>query len=332
MESIERRSAVALGFMAAGTLLLRHAPGARAQEAAYPTRPVRLLVGFPPGGGLDIMTRPLAQRLSERLGQPFLVENRPGAASNLAAEAVARAAPDGYTFLVGSPGTLAINPHMFRSLPFDVGRDLVAVSHVATFPQVLVVNPSVPARTTEELIALARRRPGVLNYGSSGNASTGHLITEMFRSQAGIEVVHVPFRGGAPAAQALVASDVQFVIDGLPTWLSYMGTGQIRVLGITSAQRWPALPEVPTIGERAVPGFDLGSWVVLAAPAATPPEINARLARLVDRALQDEDVRRRLQAAGALPAGGTQEAAARFHRAELEKWGRVVQISGARVD
>jgi len=317
-------------FLLAALLACAGAVPAAAQS--WPSRPVRLVLPFAAGGAADVVIRIVGASISEATGQNFVVQNVTGGSGNIGTDQVARAAPDGYTFLVGSPGTLAINPHMFRSLPFDVGRDLVAVSHVATFPQVLVVNPSVPARTTEELIALARRKPGALNYGSSGNASTGHLITEMFRSQAGIEVVHVPFRGGAPAAQALVAGDVQFVIDGLPTWLSYLGTGQIRVLGITSAQRWPALPEVPTIGERAVPGFDLGSWVVLAAPAATPPEINARLARLVDRALQDEDVRRRLQAAGALPAGGTPEEAARFHRAELEKWGRVVRISGARID
>ena len=315
----------------AGALLA----GAAARPAlaqAWPARPVRLVLPFAAGGAADVVIRIVAASMSEATGQNFLVQNLTGGSGNIGTEQVARAAPDGYSFLVGSPGTLAINPHLFRSLPFNVERDFVAAVHVATYPQLLVVNPRVPARSTEELIALAKRQPGVLNYGSGGNGSTGHLITEMFRSQAGIEVVHVPFRGGAPAAQALVSGDVQFVIDGLPTWLSYLGTDQIRLLGITSAQRWPALPDLPAIGERAIPGFDLGSWVVLAGPAATPPEINARLAQLVGRALENDEVRRRLQAAGALPAGGTPEEAQRFQRAELEKWGRVVRVSGARVD
>ena len=306
------------------------APPGRAQS--WPTRGVRLVLPFPAGGAADVVIRLVAASMAEATGQPFVVQNITGGSGNIGAEQVARAAPDGGTFLVGTPGTLAINPHMFRSLPFNVERDFVAVSHVVTFPQVLVVNPRLEAPTTEALIALARRQPGVLNYGSSGNASTGHLITEMFRSQAGIEVVHVPFRGGAPAAQALVSGDVQFVIDGLPTWLSYMGSGQIRMLGITSAQRWPSLPDLPAIGEAAVPGFDLGSWVVLAAPAGTPEPIATRLAALVDRALQDEEIRRRLAIAGALPVGGSVEQARAFHRAEIAKWGRVVQVSGARVE
>lgn len=303
-----------------------------ALSQAWPSRTVRLVLPFAAGGAADVVIRIVAAHMAEATGQGFVVQNVTGGSGNVGTEQVARAAPDGTTFLVGSPGTLAINPHMFRSLSFSIERDFVAISHVATFPQVLVVNPRVPAQTTEELIALARARPGQMNYGSGGNGSTGHLITAMFLFQAGAEVQHVPFRGGAPAAQALVSGDVQFVIDGLPTWLSYMGTPQIRILGITSAQRWPALADVPAIGERAVPGFDLGSWVVLAAPTGTQPEIGERLAALVNRALADPEVVRRLAAAGALPAGGTPEGARGFQRAELQKWGRVVQVSGARVE
>lgn len=303
---------------------------ALAQE--WPSRPVRIVLPFAAGGAADVVTRIIAAALTDATGQNVVVQNLTGGSGNIGAEAVARAAPDGTTFLAGSPGTLAINPHLFRTLPFDVTRDFVMAAHVATFPQLLVVHPSVPARSVQELIALARREPGRLNYGSSGNGSAGHLITEMFRHAAGIEAVHVPFRGGAPAAQALVSGDVQFVIDGLPTWLSYLGTGQIRVLGITSAQRWPGLPEVPTIAEGAIPGFDLGSWVVLAAPSGTPQLVTERLAALVDRAVRGAEVRQRLAAAGALPAGGTAADARRFQQAELAKWGEVVRVSGARVD
>jgi tripartite-type tricarboxylate transporter receptor subunit TctC len=304
----------------------------RAQGQSWPTRPVRLILPFAAGGAVDVVIRIVGAAVGDSLGQNFIVENRTGASGNIGTEAVARAAADGYTFLVGSPGTLAINPHMFQQLPYDVTRDFVAVSHVASFPQVLVVHPSVPAMSVEELIALAKREPGKLNYGSSGNASTGHLITEMFRRQTDIQIEHIPFRGGGPAAQALVAGTVQMVIDGLPTWLSYIGGDQIRILAVTSGQRWPGLPDVPTIGERAVPGFDLGSWTILAAPTGTPSAILDRFATEVDRALKRDDVRQRLAQVGALPAGGTPADAQAFHRRELEKWKRVVEVSGATIN
>lgn len=303
-----------------------------AQAEQWPTRPVRLVLPFAAGGAADVVIRIVGAAVAERTGQNMVVENRTGGSGNIGTEAVARAPADGYTFLVGSPGTLAINPHMFQRLPYDVRRDFVAVSHVASFPQVLVVHPAVPATTIEEFIALAKRAPGTINYGSSGNASTGHLITEMFRSQAGIQIEHVPFRGGAPAAQALIAGTVQMVIDGLPTWLSYTGGNQIRILAVTSGQRWPGLPDVPSIGERAIPGFDLGSWVVLAAPAGTPPGIISRFAAEIDHALARDDVRQRLAQAGALPAGGSPEVAQAFHLRELDKWKRVVEVSGATIN
>lgn len=298
----------------------------------WPTRPVRLILPFAAGGAADVVIRIVAASISVNLGQNFVVENRTGGSGNIGAEAAARAPADGYTYLVGSPGTLAINPHMFAQLPYDVRRDFTAVSHVASFPQVLAINGRLPATTIEQFIALARAQPGTLNYGSSGNASTGHLITEMFRSQAGINVVHVPFRGGGPAVQALIAGDVQFVIDGLPSFLGHLQSGAVRVIGVTSGQRWPGLPDVPAIGESAVPGFDLGSWVVLAAPTGTPETIQARFAAAIAQALGTETVRERLLRAGSVPAGGTPDDARRFHMAELAKWGRVVQVSGARVD
>lgn len=306
--------------------------GAPAAAQDWPTRPVRLILPFAAGGAADVVIRIVGSAVAERSGHNLVVDNRTGGSGNIGTEAAARAAPDGYTFLVGTPGTLAINPHMFQRLPYNVTDDFVPVSHVANFPQVVVVHPSVPAATIEEFIALAKREPGQLNYGSSGNASTGHLITEMFRDQAGIRIEHVPFRGGAPAAQALVAGTVQLVIDGLPTWLSYMQGNQIRILGVTTADRWPALPDVPAIGERAVPGFDLGSWVLLAAPTGTPSAITEKLAAEIDLALKREDVWQRLAQVGALPAGGTPATALAFHRTELAKWARVVAVSGARVD
>jgi tripartite-type tricarboxylate transporter receptor subunit TctC len=313
-------------FLVALALLVSTA--AIAQD--WPARPVRLILPFAAGGAADVVTRITMAKVTEQTGQPFLVDNRTGASGNIGAEAAAKSAPDGYTFLVGSPGTMAINPHFFSKLPYDAQADFVAAAHVARFPQVLAVHADVPAGTLQELLALAKKAPGSLNYGSSGNGSTGHLITESLLSQAGIRMTHVPFRGGAPAVQALVGGQIHMVIDGLPSFASHLQGGRIKLLGITSATRWPELPEVPAIGESAVRGFDMGSWVILFAPAKTPPQILRRLAAETTKALAVGEVQARLRQVGALPAGGTPEDAMRFHRSEFERWGAVVRATGAK--
>jgi tripartite-type tricarboxylate transporter receptor subunit TctC len=311
-------------------VVLFSVPAAHAQD--WPARPVRLILPFAAGGAADVVTRITMTKVGEQTGQPFLVDNRTGASGNIGTEAAAKSAPDGYTFMVGSPGTMAINPHFFSKLPYDAQADFVAAVHVARFPQVLAVHAEVPAANLEELLALAKKQPGKLNYGSSGNGSTGHLITESFLSQAGIRMTHVPFRGGAPAVQALVGGQIHMVIDGLPSFASHLQGGRIRLLGITSATRWPDLPDLPAIGESAVRGFDMGSWVILFAPAKTPAEILARMAAETTKALAVPDVQARLRQVGALPAGGTPEDAARFHRAEFTRWGAVVRATGAKAD
>lgn len=298
----------------------------------WPQRPVRLILPFAAGGAADVVTRIVMQRVSEQTGQSFFVDNRTGGSGNIGSEMAARAAADGYTYLVGSPGTLAINPHLFKTLPYDALNDFVPVVHIAKFPQVLAVHGEVKAQTVRDLIALAKAQPGAINYGSGGSGSTGHLITESFLTQAGIKVTHVPFRGGAPAVQALLGGTVQMVIDGLPSFTAHMGTGRIRLLGITSGERWPGTPEVPTIAESGVPGFDLGSWVVIAAPAKTPTDILRKFASEATKAAQVEDVRTRLRQAGASAAGSTPEEAMRFQRAEYEKWGAIVRATGAKAD
>jgi tripartite-type tricarboxylate transporter receptor subunit TctC len=315
-------------FLLALALLISTA--AIAQD--WPTRPVRLILPFAAGGAADVVTRITMAKVSEQTGQQFLVDNRTGASGNIGTEAAAKSAPDGYTFLVGSPGTMAINPHFFSKLPYDAQADFIAAAHVARFPQVLAVHADVPASTLQEFLALAKKAPGALNYGSSGNGSTGHLITESFLAQAGIRMTHIPFRGGAPAVQALVGGQIHMVIDGLPSFASHLQGGRIKLLGITSATRWPELPEVPAIGESAVQGFDMGSWVVLFAPAKTPAEILRRLAAETTKALAVADVQARLRQVGALPAGGSPEDAARFHRSEFERWGAVVRATGAKAD
>lgn len=298
----------------------------------WPAKPVRLILPFAAGGAVDVVTRITMNRVSEQTGQQFLVDNRPGASGNLGTEAAAKAAPDGYTFLVGSPGTIAINPHFYPKLPYDALKDFVPVVHFASFPQVLGVYNEVPAQTLAELIAMAKREPGKLNYGSGGNGSTGHLITEAFLRQAGISITHVPFRGGGPAVQGLAAGQVHLVIDGLPSFASQLQSGRIRVLGVTSKDRWPELPKVPAIGESAVPGFDLSSWALIAAPVKTPEPVLRRFAAETTKALAREDVQTRLRQVGALAGGGTPEEAQRFHRAEYEKWGAVVRTTGAKPD
>jgi tripartite-type tricarboxylate transporter receptor subunit TctC len=314
------------------TLILAVLAAAPAIAQEWPARPVKLILPFPAGGAADVVTRITMAKVSEQAGQQFIVENRTGASGNIGTEAAAKSAPDGYTFLVGSPGTMAINPHFFSRLPYDAQKDFAPAAHVARFPQVLAVHAGVPAKSLAELIALAKAQPGKLDYGSSGNGSTGHLITESFLSQAGIRMTHVPFRGGGPAVQALVGGQLQMVIDGLPSFAAHLQGGRIRLLGITSSGRWPDLPEVPAIGESAVPGFDLGSWVILFAPAKTPPEILRRLAAETTKAVGVAEVQARLRQVGALPAGGTPEDAARFHRAEYEKWGAIVRATGAKAD
>ena len=298
----------------------------------WPAKPVRLILPFAAGGAVDVVTRITMNRVSEQTGQQFLVDNRPGASGNLGTEAAAKAAPDGYTFLVGSPGTIAINPHFYPKLPYDALKDFVPVVHFASFPQVLGVYNEVPAQTLAELIEMAKREPGKLNYGSGGNGSTGHLITEAFLRQAGIRITHVPFRGGGPAVQGLAAGQVHLVIDGLPSFASQLQSGRIRVLGVTSKDRWPELPKVPAIGESAVPGFDLSSWALIAAPVKTPEPVLRRFAAETTKALAREDVQTRLRQVGALAGGGTPEEAQRFHRAEYEKWGAVVRTTGAKPD
>jgi tripartite-type tricarboxylate transporter receptor subunit TctC len=299
---------------------------------AWPQRYVRIIVPFSAGGAADVVTRIVAARIAENLGKNVVVENRTGSNGNIGTEAVARSEPDGYTFLAGSPGTLAINPHMFAKLPYNAVNDFVAVSHVATFPQVLAVSRKIPAANLSDFIAYVKARPKALNFGSSGIGSTGHLITAMFLHRARLEAVHIPFRGGGPAAQALVAGEVDFVIDGLPTFQGFVATDRVSIVAITSAKRSPNLPDVPAIGEMAVPGFDLSSWVVFAAPKGTPMDIVDRFAAEVSKVLASPEVKNRLLEVGALPAGGLPEDAARFQRSELANWKEVVEVSGAKME
>jgi tripartite-type tricarboxylate transporter receptor subunit TctC len=307
------------------------APGLAQAQSPWPERPARFVNPFTAGSAVDVVTRLIATDMSERLGQQFIVDNRTGASGNIGTEAVARARPDGLTLLVGSPGTMGINPFLFRTLPYDAVRDFVAVSHAVSFPQVMVVNPASPIRSLAELVAAARARPGALNYASSGNGTTSHLAFELVRAATGIDIVHVPFRGGTPAIQAVMQNEVQVALEGIPSLPGFLSAGQLRPIAVTSGGRSAKLPEVPAVAET-VPGFDASAWVIYFAPAGTPPAIVERLSAEIRASLQRPGVRDRLLEQGAEVIGADPATTAAFHRAELEKWRRAVELSGARVE
>lgn len=297
----------------------------------WPSKPVVMINPFAAASAVDVVARLIAQRMTQNTGRSFLVENRTGASGNIGTEAAAKAKPDGYTFLVGSPGTMAINPHLFRKLPYDALADFVAVTTWVSFPQVLIVNPNLPAKNLEELIAYVKARPGKLNHASSGTGSTSHLVMELIKAAAGLEILHVPFRGGSPATQAVIAGDVQMGVEGLPSLPAHLRAGTIRPIAVTSAQRAPTLPNVPAIAET-IKDFDAAAWVILFAPAGTPAAIVERMAQESARALADEGVRAKLAEIGASTVATNPAQTAAFHRKELEKFRRAVQISGAQAE
>jgi len=317
--------------VALGLPLIAGLPATAHAQADWPQKPVRIVVGFAPGGTTDITARIVAEQLSTALKQTFVVENKTGAGGNVAATEVAHAAPDGYTFLMGTPGTQAINQFLFAKMPYDTAKDFQPVSFVVRIPNVLMVHPSVPARTIEELIALARSKPGALTYGSPGNGSTGQLSTELFKTQAKIFVTHIPYRGSAPMLQDLMAGQIQMSIDNLPSALPHIKSGKLRALGVTSPARSDQLPDVPTIAS-VLPGFSAESWFVLMAPAGTPRPIVDRLSAEVDRILKRKEIVERFKGLGADVVGGTPESLGRFIADETKKWQHVVKVSGAKVD
>jgi tripartite-type tricarboxylate transporter receptor subunit TctC len=304
---------------------------ALAQPAAWPSRPVRFINPFTAGSAVDVVTRLIATDLAERLSTQVIVENRTGASGNIGTEAVARAPADGTTLLVGSPGTMGINPFLFRTLPYDAVRDFVAVSHAVSFPQVMVVSPQSPIRSLADLIAAAKARPGALNYASSGNGSTSHLAFELIRAAAGIDMVHVPFRGGTPAIQAVMQNEVQVALEGIPSLPAFLSAGTLRPIAVTSRERSAMLPNVPAVAE-AVPGFDASAWVIYFAPAGTPAPLVERLSAEIATSLRRPAVRDRLLEQGAAVIGADPATTTAFHRAELEKWKRAVDLSGAKVE
>lgn len=304
--------------------------GAAAQ--GYPSKPVRMVVGFPPGGGTDVVARVIGQKLSEWWGQAVAVENRPGATGTIGADAVAKSAPDGYTLLMGHVNSHAIAPNLFKQLPYDPIRDFAAVAYVGYVPNVLAVHPSVPAKSMRELIALAKAKPGSLHFASSGNGSTQHLAGEMFKQLAGIDMVHVPYKGSGDAIKDLLGGVVELNFDTMPPVVEHIRNGRLRGLAISTPQRLAQLPDVPTFVEEGMTGFDVTNWYGVMAPAATPRELVARLNADINKAMRVPEVRERLERVGTQLKEQSAAEFSAFMKAELVKYAKLVKDADIKID
>jgi tripartite-type tricarboxylate transporter receptor subunit TctC len=298
----------------------------------YPAHALRLVVPFPPGGPTDIVARPLAVKLAEALGQGVTVDNRGGAGGNVGADVVAKAPADGYTLLMGTVGTQAINVTLYKHLAFDPAMDFVPIAEVASAPVLLVANPKLPINSVKELITLAKQKPGALNYGSAGSGSPGHLSGELFKSMAGVDFTHIPYKGSAPAVTDLLGGQIQLMFDPIQSPLQHVKSGALKALGVSSDKRSALLPDVPTIAEAGVPGYETTAWWGIFAPARTPPAIVERLHAEVDKIVRSDFYHQQLASLGAEPVSGSAAAFADFVKSETVKWGTVVKASGATLD
>jgi tripartite-type tricarboxylate transporter receptor subunit TctC len=310
-------------------LLLACSFGA-ASAQGYPSRSVRVLVGFTPGGGTDIMARFLAPKLAEYLGQPFVVENRPGATTNIASDLVAKSAPDGYTLLF-TTSALAINMSLYKNLSFDALRDFAPISVFANSPNLLVVHPSAPS-TVAELLAQARAKPGAMNYSSAGAGTTQHLAGELFKARSGADIVHIPYKGSAASLTAVIAGEVQMSFANVPAILGHVKSGRLKAVAVTDSARSQLMPDAPTMKEAGLDGVEAPVWYALLGPAALPREIVAALGKATMRAAREPDTRRRLLEQGAEPIGNTPEEFGKLLREEVPRWAEIVKISGAKAE
>jgi len=299
-----------------------------AQE--YPVKPVRLVVPFTPGGTTDILGRLVAQKLTESLGRQVLVDNRPGAGGTIGVEIVAKSPADGYTLVMGHIGTFGVNPTLYPKLPYDAVKDFQPITLFAMIPNLMSVNPSLPAKSVKDVIALARARPGVMNYGSGGNGSAAHLATEYFKLLTQTNIVHIPYRGTAPAITDLLAGNISMIITGVPAQLGHIKSGRLRALGVATPKRLPLFPELPTIAEAGVKGYEATQWYGVLAPANTPTPVVAKLHAALVKALQGADVKERLASEAGEPVGNTPEEFRAFIQKEIARWAPVIKASGAK--
>jgi len=317
-------------LLAACLLLFSAATTAHGQP--YPSQPIHLIVPNPPGGGVDIIARLIGQSLAERVGQPVVVENRPGAGGTIGLAVVAKSPPDGYTLGVGVDATLAIAPSLYRSLPYDSARDFAPITLVGTVPLVLTANPTLPVHSVQELIAYAKTRPGMIDYSSGGNGTPPHLAAEVFNSMAGVKLNHVPYKGGPPAIFAVVSGEVSLMFANMLPGLPHIQSGALRAIAVTSERRTPVLPDVPSIAESGVPGYDISQWYGFVAPADTPGAIIARLSREITQILELSDVKARLKAEGIEISGASPEQFSAFILKDIARWQKAVQESGTHLD
>ena len=318
--------------MAVATLALTLPLAASAQSGAFPNRPIRLVVTFPPGGAPDILARAIGVKMQENFAPSVVVENRPGAGGNIGAEFVAKSPADGYTLVMGTVGTHAINTSLYAKMPYDPVRDFAPIILVASTPNLLVVNNDVPARSVAELIALAKQRPGQLAYGSPGIGTSIHVSGELFSTLAGVRMIHVPYKGRAMAIPDLLAGQIQLMFDNMPSALPVVRDGKLRALAVTSAKRSAAAPDIPTLAELGLTGFEATSWFAIYAPTGTPPDVMARINAETNRILALADVRQRLNGIGLDIIGGSPQDLAAYTRSEVAKWAKVVKDAGAKAD
>ncbi len=303
-----------------------------ATAQVYPSKPIRVIVSVPAGGTPDVTARLVTPGLSSLLGQQLVVDNRGGAGGLIGAELAANATPDGYTLFISSPGALTILPHLRKSVPYDTLRDFAPIGLISIGPFLLITHPSVPARTVKELIALAKAQPGKLNYASAGNGTANHLAMELFKQMAGINITHVPYKGAPQAVTDVLAGHMNMMFNSIAPIVAHIKSERVRVLGIAGAKRSPQLPDVPTISEAGVPGFEAVNWFGMFAPAKTPKPIVTRLNAALVKVVNTPEIRLQFEALGADPVGGSPEAFAAFVRRDLEKYAKVVKLSGAKVD
>ena len=325
------RTALPRFLASIATAILLAASGLALAET-YPAKPIHFIVPYPAGGPLDTVARLLGQKVSESVREPVIVENRPGAGGNIGADQVAKSAPDGYTILMGAVATHAINPTLYAKIPYDPVRDFAPVTQVASTPNVLVVNPSLPVANVKEFIAYAKAHPGALNFGSGSTGSAGHLAGELFKAMAGVQMVHVPYKGAGPAMQDLIGGRIQLMFDNLASSLAQMRAGKVKALAVTTAKRSSLAPELPTIAESGLPGFDISTWFGVFAPGGTPRDVVQRLHDELVKALADPAVRETMLKLGAEPVGSTPAEFAAYIRSEARKYAEVIKASGARVD
>jgi len=320
-------------LIAAAAIALSLASLAGAQPpAAYPAKPVKLVIPFPPGGPLDVVGRAIAQKLTDAWGQSVVVDNRPGAGGNIGADLVAKSPPDGYTILMGALSTHAVNPSLYAKMPYDAIADFAPITLVAVTPNVLVVNASLPVNSAKEFIAYAKANSGKLAFGSGSNGSAGHLAGELFKVDTGTDSTHVPYKGGAPATQALLAGDTQFMFDNLANAMPQVKAGKLKALAVTTAERSKLAPELPTMAEAGLAGFDISTWFGLFAPAGTPKDVIAKWNAEVAKILNSPEMREKLIAQGAEPSPDTPEQFAAFVKSEIAKYAKIIKASGAKVD